>query len=153
MKLVITATVSEARFAAIMLRGPIGETFALASRYGYDGIEVLVDHRWDSRDPAYLQTLSREYALPIVALHSPFVLNVPGWPFDQLGRLECTVSLAGVLDVPVVVTHLPFRVGPIRRFALRTLFSPAGQRLMRWRMAHKRRTAVARMRRMKRRNV
>jgi len=84
--------------------------FALAAEAGYDGIEVIVDHRCDTHDPAYLRRLSAEYGLPIQALHSPFVLDVPKWPADQLGRLEYTVRLAQELGVPVVVTHLPFRI-------------------------------------------
>jgi sugar phosphate isomerase/epimerase len=48
--------------------------------------------------------------LPIIALHSPFVASIPGWPSDQLGRLEWTLDLAQELEVPVVVTHLPYRV-------------------------------------------
>ena len=88
----------------------LSRVFALAADVGFDGIEVLVDHRWDSRHPAYLRRLSQEYGLPIAALHAPFVPDVPGWPSDQLGRLERTVSLAQDLGVPVVVTHLPYRV-------------------------------------------
>lgn len=84
--------------------------FALAARTGYDGVEVIVDTRWDSRDPAYLRRLSSDYGLPIVALHSPFVADVQGWPPDPLGRLEHTVALAKELGVPLVVAHLPFRL-------------------------------------------
>ena len=42
--------------------------FELAAQVGYDGIEVLVDHRPDTRDPAYLRRLSSEHGLPIVVL-------------------------------------------------------------------------------------
>jgi len=84
--------------------------FELAARAGYDGIEIMVDHRWDTRHPDYLRRLSEEHALPIVALHSPFLgLDAPGWPDDEVGRLRCTVALAQALDVSTVVTHLPFR--------------------------------------------
>jgi sugar phosphate isomerase/epimerase len=84
--------------------------FELAARIGFDGIEVLIDHRSDTRQPAYLRRLSSAYGLPIVALHSPFALDVPGWPADQLGRLEHTVALAQELGVPIVVTHLPYKL-------------------------------------------
>jgi len=83
--------------------------FDLAARAGYDGVEVLVDHRRDTRQPGYLRRLAADSGQPIVALHSPFVLDVPGWPDDQLGRLKQTVALAQELDVPLVVTHLPLR--------------------------------------------
>jgi sugar phosphate isomerase/epimerase len=87
----------------------IARVFELAARAGYDGVEVLVDHRRDTRQPGYLRRLAAESGQPIVALHSPFVLDVPGWPDDQLGRLKQTVALAQELGVRVVVTHLPFR--------------------------------------------
>jgi sugar phosphate isomerase/epimerase len=84
--------------------------FDLAACVGYDGIEILVDHRWDTRQPDYLRALSGGHDLSIVALHSPFLsLDAPGWPDDALGRLRRTVALAQELDVPTVVTHLPFR--------------------------------------------
>ncbi len=34
--------------------------FELAAEAGYDGIEILTDHRWDSRQPAYLRRLSSD---------------------------------------------------------------------------------------------
>lgn len=83
--------------------------FELAAEVGYDGIEILIDHRWDTRQPDYLRRLSADFDLPIVAVHSPFVADVREWPDDQLGRLRCTVALAQEVGAPVVVTHLPFR--------------------------------------------
>jgi sugar phosphate isomerase/epimerase len=84
--------------------------FDLAARVGYDGIEIMVDHRWDTRQPDYLRALSADHGLPIVALHSPFLsLDAPGWPDDALGRLRHTANLAQALGVPTVVAHLPFR--------------------------------------------
>lgn len=92
----------------------IGRVFDLAARAGFDGIEILVDHRWDTRQPAYLQRLSAEHGLPIVTVHSPFAREVSGWPDDQLGRLRHTVSLAQALGSPVVVAHLPYRCHVLR---------------------------------------
>jgi sugar phosphate isomerase/epimerase/8-oxo-dGTP pyrophosphatase MutT (NUDIX family) len=88
----------------------VGRAFEVASQAGYDGVEVLVDHRWDTRQPDYLRSLSERYALPIVSLHSPFVANVVGWPADELGRLRRTVDLARDLSVEIVVAHLPLRL-------------------------------------------
>lgn len=84
--------------------------FALAAATGYDGMEILIDDRWDTRDAAYLRRLSAAHDLPIHVLHSPFVPHVPGWPTDVLGRLERSLQLAQELNVPVVVSHLPFRL-------------------------------------------
>lgn len=87
----------------------LSRVFQLAAEAGYDGIEVLVDQRWDTRHPAYLRRLSADYDLPIVAVHNPFVVHVPDWPDDQLGRLRETVGLAQAVGAPLVVVHLPFR--------------------------------------------
>ena len=87
----------------------IARVFTMAAEAGYDGLEVLIDGRWDSRDANYLHRISSDCDLPIVALHSPFVTEVQGWPHDPLERLKWTVSLAKDLEVPLVVTHLPSR--------------------------------------------
>jgi sugar phosphate isomerase/epimerase len=88
----------------------IARVFELAANAGFEAIEVLIDHRWDSRQPAYLKRLSRESRLPVVTVHSPFAPSVPGWPSDPLGRLRRSASLARELGAGVVVTHLPLRV-------------------------------------------
>jgi sugar phosphate isomerase/epimerase len=88
----------------------IARVFELAAEAGFDAIEVLVDHRWDSRQPAYLRQLSEGIGLPIAAVHSPFKPTLPGWPHDPLGRLGETVALARGVGAGVVVTHLPLRI-------------------------------------------
>jgi sugar phosphate isomerase/epimerase len=88
----------------------LSRVFQLAAEVGFDGIEVMIDAPNDNRNAAYLEQLSNQHDLPIVALHSPFVYRIPDWPADQLGRLERTVALAQELGVTVVVTHLPYRV-------------------------------------------
>jgi sugar phosphate isomerase/epimerase len=87
----------------------LNRAFDLAVRAGFDGVEVLVDQRWDTRQPDYLNSLQRSHAIPIVSLHSPFVAGVQGWEHDQLNRLKRTVELAARLGAPHVVAHLPFR--------------------------------------------
>jgi sugar phosphate isomerase/epimerase len=50
----------------------LDRVFMIAKDLGFDGVEVIVDDRWDTTDPAYLRALSKRYALPISSLHSPF---------------------------------------------------------------------------------
>jgi len=88
----------------------LSRIFALAAEAGFDGVEIMVDGRLDTRDAPYLRRLSSDYGLPIAVVHSPFLPDVGGWPADQLGRLERTLALAGELDAPLVVTHLPYRL-------------------------------------------
>ena len=87
--------------------------FELAAEAGYDSIEVLADHRWDSRQPGYLRRLSADFGLPITVVHSPFAPEVADWPSDQLGRLQRTVGLAQEVSAGMVVTHLPFRFSAV----------------------------------------
>ena len=88
----------------------IARVFELAAEAGFEAIEILVDHRWDSRQPAYLWRLSQEFNLPIAAVHNPFKPLVPGWPHDPLGRLQETAAVARQVGAPVAVAHLPLRI-------------------------------------------
>jgi len=93
----------------------LARVFEMAAQAGFEAIEVLVDHRWDSRQPVYLRRLSQEHNLPIIAIHSPFViLHTPGWPRDALGRLRESVGLAREVGARVVVAHLPLRIRGVR---------------------------------------
>lgn len=91
----------------------IERCFELARRAGFDGLEIMVDHRWDTRQPAYLRRLSNRHGLPILAVHSPFVPVVPGWPDDEPGRIRHSVALAEAVGARVVVHHLPDRMGSL----------------------------------------
>jgi sugar phosphate isomerase/epimerase len=85
----------------------LNRTFEIARDVGFEGIEVLVDSRWDTRQPEYLDRLRQRFELPIHALHTPFAPRVPGWPRDTVGKLKSTVSLARELEVDLVVAHAP----------------------------------------------
>ena len=85
--------------------------FSFASQAGFDGIELLVDMRWETRQASYLQRLIERYQLPILAVHSPFMPNIPGWPTPRRERIRCSVELAAELGAEVVVHHLPSRLG------------------------------------------
>jgi sugar phosphate isomerase/epimerase len=86
----------------------LDRVFGLAKEAGFDGIEVLVDGRWDTRQADYLKHLMGRHGLPIVSLHSPFhLVQVPGWERDPIWRLKKTVKLAEALGAQVVVAHPP----------------------------------------------
>jgi len=57
--------------------------FDFAARAGFDGVEVMADERWDTRQAAYLRRLATTHGQRIVAVHSPFSLAVPGWPWPR----------------------------------------------------------------------
>ncbi|MEZ4615587.1 MAG: sugar phosphate isomerase/epimerase [Caldilineaceae bacterium] len=80
-----------------------------AARAGFDGVELMVDDRWDTRQADHLRTLIDRYGLPIVAVHSPF-RAVPGWPPEQPDLIAKSVHLAEQLGAGVVIHHLPNRL-------------------------------------------
>jgi sugar phosphate isomerase/epimerase len=84
--------------------------FQLAARAGFDGVELMVDGRWDTRQPAYLRTIMERHELPILAVHSPF-RNVHGWTGGQPGLIAHAVRLAEDVGAQVVIHHLPQRLG------------------------------------------
>jgi sugar phosphate isomerase/epimerase len=78
----------------------------LAAAAGFDGLELMVDERWDTRDPAYLKEVVRAAALPILSVHAPFRSE---WGGDEIGRLRRTVDLAHAVGASTVVVHPPLR--------------------------------------------
>jgi sugar phosphate isomerase/epimerase len=89
----------------------LARVFGLAAQAGFDAVEIMADHRWDSRQPAYLCRLSQATSLPVAAIHSPFVsIDTPGWPHDPIGRLRESAALAREVGASVVVAHLPLRI-------------------------------------------
>ncbi len=102
----------------------LNRCFELAARAGFDGIELMVDRRWDCRQPEYLLGLADRCGLPILAVHVPLAGEiVPAWSDREPERIEQTVRLAEVLNAEVVVHHLPFRVG-LRWVRVRTTRLP-----------------------------
>lgn len=87
----------------------IARVFALAREVGFDGIEVIVDLRWDTRQVDYLRSLSTAYDLPILSVHSPFITGIDGWEDDPIQSVQRSVQLAQAVGAHVVVAHLPYR--------------------------------------------
>lgn len=89
----------------------LNRVFGLAAEAGFDGLELMVDQRWDTRHVSYLRELMSRHGLPILAVHSPFTPSVPGWPDDEPGRIKQATQLAEGVRARVVVAHLPHRLG------------------------------------------
>lgn len=104
----------------------VDRCFDLAAQAGFDGLELMIDARWDTRQPAYLQRQIERAGLPVVAVHSPFTAGMAGWPADEPGRIRATAALAATLGASVVVHHLPLRHGLLRgQIGTRRLLLPA----------------------------
>jgi sugar phosphate isomerase/epimerase len=108
----------------------IERCFHLAEQAGFDGIEVVIDQRWESRQSYYLAKLIERHRMPVLAVHSPFMPDIPGWPSDQPSRIQRAARLAEEVGADVVVHHLPARFGfafvqsPGRRFFIPTPTNP-----------------------------
>ncbi len=83
--------------------------FELAASAGYDGLEVIVDERWDTRQPEYLNRLSEQYGSGILSVHSPFV-SIGAWPRDEVERVKRALALAEATGARTLNVHVPRRV-------------------------------------------
>jgi len=87
----------------------LDRVFALAAEAGFDGIEVLVDPRFDTRQPAYLRRLVERYNLPILSVHAPFrPRQLTAWPRNQPESIAATIEVAKAVEAEVVIIHLPY---------------------------------------------
>jgi sugar phosphate isomerase/epimerase len=79
--------------------------YAWISEAGYDGVEIMMDERWDTHQEKYLRDLSERHGVPILALHPP--LRRGAWGLGPEETLVRVAKLAGRMGVPVVVAHPP----------------------------------------------
>lgn len=92
-----------------LYRYSIARTFDFAAQAGFDGVELMVDQRWDTRQPDFIRRLIDDTGQPVRVVHSPFGPTIPGWPNDEAGRIAKSVELAEALGAVAVVHHLPTR--------------------------------------------
>jgi sugar phosphate isomerase/epimerase len=84
--------------------------FELASRLGYDGVEVMVSVDTVSQDAAALAGLSEHYEMPVLSLHAPtLLLTQRVWGTDAWGKIDKAREVAAALGARTVVAHPPFR--------------------------------------------
>ena len=96
--------------SAAFFARPLSETFRLASEAGYRGVEVLVTRDPASQDPRRMRALADEYGLTIGALHAPsLLLTRKVWGTDPVGKIDRALEVAHDAEIPVVVTHPPYR--------------------------------------------
>ncbi|MEO6715617.1 MAG: sugar phosphate isomerase/epimerase [Mycobacteriales bacterium] len=101
--------------------------FEIASRLGYDGVEVMVWTDPVSQDVDALRRLSEYHQIPVLAIHTPcLLLTQRVWGNDPWVKLDRARDAATALGAETVVVHPPFRwqrdyaarfVGGIRRMA------------------------------------
>ena len=89
---------------------PIDAAFPLFARTGFDGIELMVTNDPDTQDATRVRALSEDHALPVLAVHAPFLLmSRRVWGRDPLGKIDQAIELALGVGAPLVVVHPPYR--------------------------------------------
>ncbi|MCZ4562579.1 sugar phosphate isomerase/epimerase [Rhodococcus sp. IEGM 1401] len=84
--------------------------FRYAAELGYDGIELMVWAESVSQDVDAVAALSREYSMPVQAIHAPCLLiSQRVWGSDPVTKLARSVEAAEKLESATVVVHPPFR--------------------------------------------
>jgi sugar phosphate isomerase/epimerase len=84
--------------------------FRLASEFGYDGVELMVNHERRSQSAEAVQDLVQKHQVPVTAVHVPcLVISQPVWGWSPLGKLRRSVELALQVNARTVVVHPPFR--------------------------------------------
>ncbi len=82
----------------------LNRTWALAAEAGFDAVEVMIDAKWDTRQPPYLRELVAATGLPVVAMHTPF-RPLKGFGDDYPACVKRALELAGELGARSVVAH------------------------------------------------
>ncbi len=99
--------------------------FGWAAESGFDGMEVMMDDRWDTHQPAYLIDLARRHGLPILALHPPIYQGA--WRLGPEETLVRSARLARRISCPLVVAHPPPPGRPLRRWTAGPLAAARGE--------------------------
>ena len=84
--------------------------FQLASRLGYDAVEVMVSIDPTSQDVDTVRHLSAYHEVPVCAVHAPTLLiSQRVWGTEPWAKLERSAQMATEVGADVVVVHPPFR--------------------------------------------
>lgn len=90
--------------------GNCATAFDLATRLGYDGVEVMVWTDPVSQDAASLAALVQHHGIPVVSVHAPTLLMTQRvWGTEPWPKIDRSIELASALGAQVVVLHPPFR--------------------------------------------
>jgi sugar phosphate isomerase/epimerase len=84
--------------------------FELASRLGYDAVEVMVGIDPISQEVDAVRHLSDYHEIPVCAVHAPCLLITQRvWGTEPWAKLEKSADMAHRVGADVVVVHPPFR--------------------------------------------
>ncbi len=97
----------------------LDRVYGWAAQTGFDGVEVMMDERWDTHQHVYINELSERHGLPVLALHPPIYRGA--WRLDAEETLVRSARLAGKIGGAVVVAHPPPPGIPLSRWRTGTL--------------------------------
>jgi sugar phosphate isomerase/epimerase len=84
--------------------------FELATRLGYDAVEVMVGIDPISQEVEAVRHLAEYHGIPVCAVHAPCLLITQRvWGVEPWGKLEKSAEMARAVGAGVVVVHPPFR--------------------------------------------
>lgn len=84
--------------------------FELASRLGYDAVEVMVGIDPISQEIDAVRHLSEYHEMPVCAVHAPCLLiTARVWGTEPWAKLKKSAEMARQVGADVVVVHPPFR--------------------------------------------
>ena len=88
--------------------------YAWASEAGFDGVEIMMDERWDTHQEDFLRSLADRHGVPILAFHAPLYRGA--WRLGPEETLVRVARLASRMEVPIVVAHPPQPGRPLERW-------------------------------------
>ena len=83
----------------------LDRVYSMVAEAGFDGVEIMMDDRWDTHQEVYLNGLAEKYGVPIRALHPPLFRGA--WDLDPEETLVRVARLAPKVGADVVVAHPP----------------------------------------------
>lgn len=92
---------------------PLPEILQIAKTTGFDGIELLISQNTCNIAIDRIRELSDEYGVPILSIHSPFVI-CDGWG-GFWDRIQRSLVIAMELSIPLVNFHPPAGLIPRHR--------------------------------------
>ena len=103
----------------------LDRVYGWAAEAGYDGVEIMMDERWDTVQDAYLVHLAGKHGIPVLALHTPLHEGV--WKLSPEETLVRSARLAVKIGAPVVVGHPPPPGRPLARWVAGPLKEARGE--------------------------
>jgi sugar phosphate isomerase/epimerase len=89
---------------------PVSKAFEVASRLGYDGVEIMVTQSPNSRSVENLKMLEDKYETKVLSIHAPnLILTRYVWGRSHHNKMAKTVELAQNMGIDTIVVHPPMR--------------------------------------------